>query len=278
MSASDIHRLETFVVKQFKMASALSVKLDKMIPLNGTCHRQLSFLSSDSKRQFEIVLYLSADGLFLSRELLDTRLDPVMEHRKRIREVAAALLDGAPAEIGDPSAPNILTVFSDFQCPYCAQLAFTLKHEVLPFERGVLKVQFRHFPLQNHQWARQAALGCECARDQEERLFWHFHDFLFENQSTLAAKGLLGSMLAEAERLPHFDTVKFRECLSANFKNRVVDADITVGKKVGILGTPTAFLNGQRVDITGGAVQIRSLLREAAGAEKPPNSIHSAPR
>lgn len=64
------------------------------------------------------------------------------------------------------AAPIQITVFSDFQCPYCASLAKTLA-VVVTDDPGRLFVRHRHYPRgASHPYAEEAALAAECAVDQ----------------------------------------------------------------------------------------------------------------
>src|ERR1700757_1584913 len=87
----------------------------------------------------------------------------------------AALLPGLAAApdlikgnaIGDPKAPILVEVFSDFQCPACKrfhdeELPRIVNDYVTP---GKAYVVYRYFPLPQHTYARKAAeLVCACAQ------------------------------------------------------------------------------------------------------------------
>jgi protein-disulfide isomerase len=87
-------------------------------------------------------------------------------------------MEGAHTK-GSASAPAVLLVFSDFQCPFCGRFAretlSAIEREYVA--RGELLMAFRHLPLPIHPQAIAAAQSAECAGSQGK--FWEMHDELF---------------------------------------------------------------------------------------------------
>ena len=77
---------------------------------------------------------------------------------------------------GPANAPVTLTLFTDFECSYCARLAPVLEevHQAFPEK---VRIVFKNFPLRMHRFAVPAALAALAAEDQGQ--FWPFHDRLF---------------------------------------------------------------------------------------------------
>jgi len=143
--------------------------------------------------------------------------------------------DGAPIE-GNQQAPLGLVIFSDFQCPYCAQFAKTtlpdLKKEFV--DTGRLLVAFRNLPLAIHPMARAAAEAAECASRQGR--FWDAHDYLFADPSRIdqaLLNGLPGAL--------HLDHAAFQECVNGKSTSDVT-RDVDQATQFGISGTPSFFL------------------------------------
>jgi cyclophilin family peptidyl-prolyl cis-trans isomerase/protein-disulfide isomerase len=83
--------------------------------------------------------------------------------------------------LGPKDASIVIYEYSDFQCPYCAKAAPSLKELQAAYPHDVLVV-FRHFPLSSiHPNAKLAAQAAEAAGLQSK--FWQMHDLLFEKQS-----------------------------------------------------------------------------------------------
>ena len=81
--------------------------------------------------------------------------------------------------------PSITIIeYSDFECPYCAQIHQTLEKLTKEYEN--LNWVYRHLPLEIHPQAMLAAISSECiAREEDNTAFWKFTDTIFENQNKL---------------------------------------------------------------------------------------------
>jgi protein-disulfide isomerase len=141
--------------------------------------------------------------------------------------------------LGPPTAPVTLVVFSDFQCPYCADFARTT-HPALREEFGdSITVLFRHWPLPMHAWAYSAALAAECAASQG--WFAAFHDVLFARQRVLGT--VLLTDLAHEAGVP--DIAEFDRCTATAAFSARVDQDANLARAIGGRGTPTIVINGE---------------------------------
>lgn len=268
LSQAEQSRLSEYVKKKFKLPEGTRVEIRGSTAVAGGCHRKVEFRSAGTARPFEMEFYLSPDGRYLSRDLLDTRVDPIEEDRRKERELLAGLNVNGAASIGPRNAPVTITVFSDFQCPYCAKLAGQLTYDVLPSERQNVRVVFRHFPLSNHTWARRAAEATACAQEQGDKFFWALHNYVFEKQRELTPENVVERLVHYSNRLWGFDRRKFEACVAEHRTAAKIERDVAFGKAHGINGTPTIFVNGRRTEVGGDAVQIRSLIRQLSGARK----------
>lgn len=220
------------------------------------------FVAADRERPVRMELLLSPDFRYLSRELLDTTIDPIEEAKQKERTLAAGLTNGNFPALGPRQAPVTLTVFSNFQCPYCAKLAAMLKNQVLPLERNNVRVVFRHFPLTSHEWAERAARAAACAQNQSNDSFWSLHDFVFDNQHVITLANIEKKLMEHTRSLRQFDQGKFQGCLADKSTSAVVDRDLEFAKQGGINGTPTVFVNGRQLSDIANAEQILTLVRE----------------
>lgn len=138
---------------------------------------------------------------------------------------------------GSVAAPVTLTVFSDFQCPYCARLV-PLLDEVLAKNPEKVRIVFKQFPLRMHNMAMPAALASLAAREQGQ--FWPMHDLLFNNYNQLSEERLRTLAKESGLDLDRFDRDRSSQALRDE-----VQRDLALGQQAGVQGTPTLFLNGQ---------------------------------
>jgi protein-disulfide isomerase len=172
----------------------------------------------------------------------------------------AGLTRGTPPTQGPEGAPVTLTVFSDFQCPYCARLASMLK-EVLPEQEGRVRVIFRHFPLGMHPWAEPAAEAAACAQEQGNSHFWRVHDFVFEHQRELTPKNFAEKRAGYTRTLSGFDQRKFEGCVAEKKTAARIQQDIAFGNQIGVEGTPTMFVNSEKIGNVVAPEQLRTPIR-----------------
>jgi len=142
---------------------------------------------------------------------------------------------------GTESAPFTLVEYGDYECPDCGRL-FSIIHELQTTLGDRLRIVYRHYPLGGiHPAAQEAAEAAEAAGAQGR--FWQMHDLLFQNQSALKRKNLLG--YAESLGL---DSDRFsRELKKGVYEDRVRE-DFRRGVQNGVYKTPGLFLNGVRHD------------------------------
>jgi protein-disulfide isomerase len=140
---------------------------------------------------------------------------------------------------GPEDAPVTITIFSDFQCPYCARLLPTLEQVMQAYPKQVRMV-FKQFPLSMHPFAQPAALASLAARNQAK--FWPLHDQLFANYNKL--NDVLIRQLAEGVGV---DMARFDKDLATPALQQEVAADTQLGVKAGVRGTPAAYINGKQL-------------------------------
>ncbi len=104
-----------------------------------------------------------------------------------------------------------------------------------------VKLVFKNFPLRNHKFARKAAMAVLAAEDKGK--FWQFHDLLFKNVSKINDKKIKEIALELG-----FDEKEFEQAMKAPAILTQINQDLRDGKKAGVRGTPTIFINGRRLN------------------------------
>lgn len=162
---------------------------------------------------------------------------------------SAASGDIADHVKGSPEAKVVLVEYGDFQCPYCGSV-YPYVGQVTEKYGDSIAFVFRNFPLTNaHPNAKAAAAVAETAGLQGK--YWEMYNALFTNQSQWSS--LTGtertSGFAEYARQVGLDVDAFNTALTekADQVNKKIAFDVALGKKLGVTGTPTFFLNGTRI-------------------------------
>jgi protein-disulfide isomerase len=150
---------------------------------------------------------------------------------------------GDSPQRGPADAWVTIVEFSDFQCPYCGMVEPTIEQLLALYPTDVRLVS-KHFPLPQHANARPAANAAECARAQgtsPDGHFWEMHDLLFAHQGALDAASLAGY----AAQIAGLDAAAWQACFDVREYDARVQADLDLGRSLGVGGTPTFAINGQ---------------------------------
>jgi protein-disulfide isomerase len=140
---------------------------------------------------------------------------------------------------GNPGAPVTIVAYSEFQCPFCARAVPTLR-ELEKAYPDQIRVVWKHLPLPFHESAALAAEAALAAGEQGK--FWEMHDRLFASQDRLDPPAL-----EEHARALGLDVPRFKAALDgARYRPRV-EADLKLARDAGISGTPTFFINGEKL-------------------------------
>jgi protein-disulfide isomerase len=149
--------------------------------------------------------------------------------------------------LGSKNAKATLIEYSDFQCPACQSAHPIVKslHEQFPED---LRIIYRHFPLEYHYQAIPAARAAEAAGKQGK--FYEMHDKLFSNpqewENNANARDTFRRYAQELE----LDEAKFDEDYDSRETLRKIQNDRSSGQAAGVTGTPSFFLNGEKIQIT----------------------------
>src|SRR2546425_950798 len=148
---------------------------------------------------------------------------------------------------GKPDASVTLEEFGDFQCPPCGALAGPIKQIEHDYEPR-LRVIFHHFPLANHQHAREAALASEAAGLQGR--FWEMHDLLYREQSVWSKTADARTLFNAYAGILGLNVERFKNDMEGDKVKARVALDQQHAAKLGVQNTPTIFINNQAVEPT----------------------------
>jgi protein-disulfide isomerase len=160
-------------------------------------------------------------------------------------------LEGQPA-LGDPNAPVKMALFEDFKCPACKNFEALVwpKIEKDYINTGKVQAHFVYFQIING--STDAGIAGECAYDQSEKLFWDYKTVLYRSQGDERTNWATPDRLAEIakEFVPDLDAEALKTCITEKrFADRV-QQDRDMGISAGVQGTPSIFINGQKLEVS----------------------------
>ncbi len=132
----------------------------------------------------------------------------------------------------------VLLEFSDYQCPFCRRHAVQVLPEILKnyVDTGKAKFAMKEFPIASlHPESARASHAALCAQDQGK--YWEMHDLLFANFRDTTAE----TFKAHGVKLG-LDAGRFAACVDGEQDKDRLAADMALGSKLGVSGTPTFFL------------------------------------
>lgn len=191
-------------------------------------------------------LFIIAGIVLLAAAVVATVVLPQL---KPIVAVQPAKLQARPAVTrntsGDPNAPVKLTVFSDYQCPYCREFWDQTESQVIDAYVKTNKVLFTERSAGN--WvsrnsrgtsteSQDAAMAAYCAADQNK--FWEMNDALFTNVIGEDAGSFTVKRLGAIAQSLGLDTNAFNACLTSGKYQNEVNQDLRDATAAGITGTP----------------------------------------
>jgi len=142
--------------------------------------------------------------------------------------------------VGNVKAEITLEEFGEYESEGCANANEIVKKLLIEYD-GVIRFNFRHFPLTNiHQ--RSLKAGEAAVATGQEGKFWEMHNILFANRKNLGTTSLkLYSKEAGVNNKRFLD-----DLVNATYGWQV-QGDLREGLNRGVTTVPTFFVNGERM-------------------------------
>ena len=145
----------------------------------------------------------------------------------------------ANPSLGATDAPVVVHVWSDFECPYCADVHPALT-ELLRVYAGKVRLVWHDYPLPFHAHAQLAAnAGREAFAQGGADAFWNFHDAIYGARAPQLDEAGLERFAVKAA----LDVTRFRAALSASAHDAEIARDVALGERLGVDGTPAFLVN-----------------------------------
>ena len=140
--------------------------------------------------------------------------------------------------------------FSDFECPHCKDAQATIQKLVADYPMA--HFVYENFPLvEVHSEAfKSAAYGVCVAKASGDAAFLKFADAVFAAQAELTPQSS-DQTLKDAVTKAGGDPAKAAACAASPETKATIDASLNLGEKLGVNSTPTMFINGRGIPLSG---------------------------
>jgi hypothetical protein len=150
---------------------------------------------------------------------------------------------------GEESVELAVSNFSYFRCPHCAHFA-ELSHGIWAARedfRKRVRLYFHHFPFDNlTAWQLHAC--AEAAGRQGMENFWAVHDLIYDGMNAESVKVYsIDEIVAFVDDVLNLDMDQFNADRESDVMLSFLVWDKSQGQAVGVSGTPSVFVCGQKI-------------------------------
>ena len=158
--------------------------------------------------------------------------------------------DNGSVYIGNPDAEVELVEYASLTCSHCADF----HNQVMPrikrdyIATGKVRFVFQEFPTPP---VPVALAGFALARCSGESGYLGTLDDFFASQATIFETARSGDVRPQLVELGERNGTKadeFDDCVNNQNHRRAVASSVTYGQSLGVISTPTLFLNGQKLE------------------------------
>lgn len=149
-------------------------------------------------------------------------------------------LADSPAR-GPASAPVVIVVWSDYECPACGR-AVPLLDEAVDRNAPHVRLVHKFYPLKSHPHADAAARAAFAAKQQGK--YWEMEHLLFANQRALEE----GDLLGYARKLG-LNLERFQADAQSEAAEKTIARDRAAADQAGLSGTPFILINGREFNL-----------------------------
>jgi protein-disulfide isomerase len=265
-------RIEVLVRSQFEVPPNVNVSIGATSKSDFPGFQNLPITFSSKGKQSVVNFLLSDDGNTVARlEKFDISHNPADTISLQNRPVR-----------GSPDAKVTIVNFDDLECPYCARMHAQLFPGTEDHYKGLVKFIYKDYPLvEIHPWAMHASVDSGCLAEQNGEAFWKFVDYVHAHGDEVSgtshdvqqAGKTLDKLAHEEGVRSKLDLTKLDACI-AKQDDSTVRASMKQGDSLGVNGTPTLFINGERISGALPDADLRAAIDRAlreAGVEPPPD-------
>lgn len=240
-------QIKLTIRSQYNVPPDYTVTLGNRTKSDISGYDSLPITFTNGKGQQKTTYFLiSKDNNTLARlEKFDLTRDPA----------SAVSILGRPIR-GNPRAKVTIVSFDDLECPYCANMHQVLFPTTQQHYGDLVRYVYKDFPLPNHPWALHAAVDTNCLADQSPEGYWSLVDYIHSHGQQISGENGQPNVAAVFTRLDEatrdegkrqkVNMDKLNSCITKQ-DEAPIRASIKQGEALGVDGTPTLFINGERV-------------------------------
>ncbi|MGC2401185.1 MAG: thioredoxin domain-containing protein [Acidobacteriaceae bacterium] len=256
---------------QFEVPANVEVSIGATSKSDFPGFENLPITFSKNGKQTVVNFLLSTDGNTVARlerfDISHSPSDTITTQNRPVR--------------GAKDAKVTIVNFDDLQCPYCARMHQQLFPSTLDHYKGLIRFYYKDFPLvEIHPWAMHAAVNANCLADQSPDAYWKFVDYVHTHSDEIRGtdhdaqqpQKTLDKLTHEEGQRSGLDLAKLDACV-AKQDEAAVRASMKQGDGLGVNGTPTLFINGERISGALPQAELWTAIDRAlrdAGVQPPP--------
>jgi protein-disulfide isomerase len=261
--ASVVYR-EAMEIRRFSERVDADIELAKRLGITGTPAFRINGLSLDGSQPIERFVAIVEAQINAANALLAANVRPsdiyvklteknveienaqATERATQVKEQFDKTVWKVPISSDDPQlgvadALVTITVFSDFECPFCARVEDTLR-EIREKYGNDVRFIWKDNPLPFHKSAKKAAiLGRLVYLKRGSQEFWKIHDGLFAHQESLE------EYIAEQAKGYGITERQLINASSQGNAARKIEQSQELADSIAVRGTPHFFINGVRL-------------------------------
>ena len=156
----------------------------------------------------------------------------------------ARFAEDDPLAMGPVDAPVVMTMYSDFRCPFCAKFSREVEPALIEeyVASGDLRIEWRDLPIFGEESMLAARAG-RAAADQDR--FWEFTEVVFADAPDRGHPDLgEEELVGYAREAGVADLERFRQDMTSGKYDEVIRADYEESTALGATSTPTFIVNG----------------------------------
>lgn len=156
---------------------------------------------------------------------------------------------------GNSKAKVTVISFDDLECPFCARMNSVLFPATEQHYGSMVRYIYKDFPLPQHPWAMHAAVDVNCIAAQSPTGYWNVVDYFHDHSDEISGVGSKQNIAASFKQLDDatraegqrdkVDMAKLNSCITKQDESGI-RSSVKQGDALGVDGTPTLFVNGER--------------------------------